>query len=181
MRRFLQDLAVLAAVTAAGGFALIRAPASRPLSPALMLPPVVLDHAATPWDDAMNVLRTAPTFASASIGYGGIVPDAVVAWRTVLGHPMAVRFFLKLMHTATPEGRLYALAGLRALDPSLFRSAAEPHRRSRAPVKAMAGCLGFSMATADLVYELDRGMWIGEFVSASRSRYFGDLPWPAGD
>jgi hypothetical protein len=42
----------------------------------------------------------------------------------------------------------------------------------------MVGCIGSTMTTGEIVAELERGMWIGDFVSASRSRYFGDLPWP---
>jgi hypothetical protein len=42
----------------------------------------------------------------------------------------------------------------------------------------MVGCIGSTMTTGEIVAELERGMWIGDFVRASRSRYFGDLPWP---
>lgn len=37
---------------------------------------------------------------------------------------------------------------------------------------------GSTMTTAQIVAELDRGMWIGEFLTASKARYYGDLPWP---
>jgi hypothetical protein len=177
MRRFLHDLAMLAAVSAAGGFALMRIPSPRVRSP-VDSTPVADVGSRSKWDEAVHTLRTASTFASASVGYGGVVPDAVVAWRTVVAHPMGVRIFLELLHSSTPEGRMYALAGLRALDVSGFLSVAAAYRGDRSPVNAMVGCIGFTASAGDLLYELDHGMWIGEFIAAKRSRYFGDLPWP---
>jgi len=101
-----------------------------------------------------------------------------VAWLTVHYDPGAESHFLELLRTATPAGRIYALAGLRATNPRLFRDVATPFRRDRVTVTTFFGCIVSEMTTAQLVAELDTGAWIGEFVSASRSRYFGDLPWP---
>ena len=176
MRRFLHDLAVLAAISAAGGYALMRA--QRPPRLHLLHAPVVVDRPATALEDALHVLRTARTVASSSIGYSGIVPDAVVAWLTVLKHPHARDTYLELLRTGTPAGQIYALAGIRTVDPPLYQDLAERYRRDRTPISAMAGCIGFEMAAADLVAELDRGMWIGDFMNARRSLYVGDLPWP---
>src|SRR5688500_19407606 len=67
MRRFLQDLTLLAAVSAAGGYALARVDPPTTQAPALALEPIVLDRAtpAAP-DEAMNLLRTATIFSSAA-------------------------------------------------------------------------------------------------------------------
>ena len=178
MRRFLYELSLLAAVTAGGGYALagIASPSIDP--PPLALDPVVVDHAMEPLDDALRVLRTTPTFASASVGYGGVVPDALVAWRTVLSHPAASELFVDLLHRGTAEGRAYALAGLRAIDPRLFLHRARSLRGSAEPVKTMVGCILGMTTMAQVVAELDRGLWIEEFVTASRLRYHGTLPWP---
>jgi hypothetical protein len=177
MRRFLHDLTMLAAVTAAGGFALTRASSPSPPRPGLALTPMYVAETA-PLDDAMDVLRTTSEFADASVGYGGVVPTQVVAWLTVLHDSDAEIHFLELLRTATPAGRIYALAGLRATNPKLFRDVAAPFRRDRVTVTTFFGCIVSEMTTSQLVAELDQGAWIGEFVSASRSRYFGDLPWP---
>ena len=175
MRRFLHDLTVLAAVSAAGGFALTRAVTTPPLP---SLDPVLVRETVTTVDDALTVLRSTSEFAGATVGYGGVVPAAVVAWLTVHYDPRAESHFLELLRTATPAGRIYALAGLRATNPKLFRDVATPFRRDRVTVTTFFGCIVSEMTTAQLVAELDTGAWIGEFVSASRSRYFGDLPWP---
>jgi hypothetical protein len=143
------------------------------------LEPIVVDRATMASDDAMHVLRSAPTFASASVGYGGTVPTTVVAWLTIASHPSAKNLFQDLLHTGTPAGRMYGLAGLRAIHVPLFRVMAEPLRRSQAPVNILVGCIASLMTTAQIVGELDRGMWIEEFLTASPSRYYGDLPWPA--
>lgn len=179
MRRFLHDLTVLAAVTAAGGYALTRATTPALPHAPFALKPLVVDHPPVPLDDAMHVLRNASEFAGAAVGYGGTVPTAVVAWLTIVSHPSARNLFQDLLHTGTPAGRMYGLAGLRAIHIPLFRVHAEPLRRSRAWVNTLFGCIGSTMTTAEIVAELDRGTWIGEFVTASKSRYYGDLPWPA--
>ena len=178
MRRFLHDLTLLAAVTAAGGYVLSRVATEVSPSSVLTLAPIVADRPARPWDEAMHLLRTAPTFSSASVGYGGVVPDAVVAWLTIVSHSSAPSVFFELLDTATPAGRMYALAGLRAIELPQFELQARFFRHDASPVNTLIGCIGSTMTTAQIVAELDRGMWIEEFLMASKARYYGDLPWP---
>ena len=178
MRRFLPDLTALVAVTAACGLALTRALSSPASHPALMLEPMVVTERRTPLDDAIRVLRNATEFASAPVGYGGDVPATVVAWLTILYDPAAESHFLELVRDATPAGRAYALTGLRATNLSLFEGAARLFRRSPTPVNTVFGHIRSTTTTARIVADLDHGAWIGELVSASRVRYFGDLPWP---
>ena len=178
MRRFLHDLTLLAAVTAAGGYALGRLATEPAAGPLISLAPLVADRPAIPWDEAMRVLRTAPSFSSASVGFGGVVPDAVVAWLTILSQSSADSLFLELLGMATPAGRMYALAGLRAIDPREFERQAGILRRDASPVNTLVGCIGSTMTTAQIVAELDRGMWFADFITASKARYYGDLPWP---
>ncbi|HJU69080.1 MAG TPA: hypothetical protein VJ650_12650 [Gemmatimonadaceae bacterium] len=178
MRRFLQDLSVLAAVTAAGGFALTRAITPAPAESPLVLEPIFVGAAHTPVTEAMHVLRNAPEFASAPVGYSGDVPTVVVAWLTVLYDREAESNFLELVWNATPAGRAYALTGLRARSLPLFHEAARPLRQSQTPVNTRSGGVRGTTTTAQIVAALEHGAWIGELVSAPRSRYFGDLPWP---
>jgi hypothetical protein len=177
MRRFLHDLTVLAAVTAAGGFALTRA-ASPSASQSLPTRPMFVGDRGTPLDEAMHVLRNAPRFAGASVGAAGTVPTEIVAWLTILHDPAAEAHFLQLVRSATPAGRAYALTGLRAMNLTLFQEAARPLRRSETLVNTFFGRTAGITTTARIIGDLDLGTWIGEFVSASRVRYFGDLPWP---
>ena len=177
MRRFLHDLTVLPAVTAAGGFALTRAVTVPPL-PALALDPVFVSERRTPLDDARHVLRNATEFAGAPLGYTGAVSSTVVAWLTILHDREGEAHFLDLLRSATPAGRAYALTGLRATNLPLFHEVARPFRRSHVPVNTVFGRVRRTTTMARIVADLDHGAWIGELVSASRSRYHGDLPWP---
>ena len=181
MRSFLHELTVLAAVTAACGYVLVRGVSLSTPLPAPTLPPLVVAQAAMPWDDAMDVLRSAPEFASAAVGYAGLVPTSVVAWLTIVSQPRADSLFLDLLETSTLAGQMYALAGLRVTSPRLFHIRAQPLWQSRALVNTLIGCTGSGMTTAVLILELERGTWTDEFLRASRSRYFGDLPWPRSD
>jgi hypothetical protein len=139
----------------------------------------MVERPTAPLDDAMDVLRGAPTFASASVGYEGTVPPTVVAWLTILSEPTARNLFQDVLRTGTPAGQMYALAGLRAIDVPLFLEVARPLRRTQLPVTILVGTFASLTSSAEILHELDRGMWIGEFVRPSRSRYFGALPWPA--
>ena len=127
----------------------------------------------------MKILRNAPEFATAAVGYAGVVPTSVVAWLTVLAQPRADSLFQNLLETSTVAGQMYALAGLRVTSPRLFQVRAKPFWRSRILVNTLIGCTGNAMTTALILDELERGTWIDEFLRASRSRYFGDLPWPS--
>ena len=111
-------------------------------------------------------------------GFGGVVPHAVVAWLTIVSQTSADSLFLDLLGMASPAGRMYALAGLRAIDPPKFERRASLFRRDSGLVNTLIGCIGSTMTTAQIVSELDRGMWLADFMTASRARYFGDLAWP---
>jgi HEAT repeat protein len=73
------------------------------------------------------VLASAAEFRGTVIGEAAKVSDEVTAFRRVLGSPQADLVFLDLLRTAKLPGRLYALCGLRLVDPDRYARAARPY------------------------------------------------------
>src|SRR6266516_85413 len=69
---------------------------------------------------AVAILRTSDHFTSAGIGYAGVTPNEVLAWRLIFKRPDADSLFQDLLNTATVAGQLYALAGLRFSNSGAF-------------------------------------------------------------
>ncbi|MCW8139886.1 MAG: hypothetical protein KIT58_13395, partial [Planctomycetota bacterium] len=82
-----------------------------------------------------RVLERTRTFMSASVGDGGETPAAVHALRLLLARPDAAPALTDLLEGARhPAGRLFALAGLRAVDPTAFARAVDALRSSDEPI-----------------------------------------------
>ncbi|HJR66297.1 MAG TPA: hypothetical protein VJ802_07685 [Gemmatimonadaceae bacterium] len=186
LNSFLQNLALLAAVTAAGGVAVLRASrfeprASTPAASVVATPawtPPTIHSPISAVAESMDILRHAPRFEAAAVGYSGSVPTSVVAWLTVVRSAAPDSLLRKLLQTATPAGQLYALAGLRVTNPELFAETARDFRTFHPTVPTLAGCIGGSELVRTIVSDLERGEWVDGFLRAERASYQGALPWP---
>src|SRR2546430_7436308 len=80
--------------------------------PATPQPPVTpILQSSTPVDMAINILQNAERFSSAGVGYAGITPNEVMAWRVLFFRADADSTFQNLLETATPAGEPFLLAG----------------------------------------------------------------------
>jgi hypothetical protein len=82
---------------------------------------------------ATAVLRTSDRFTSAGVGYAGLTPNEVLAWRIIFFSPKRDDIFKQFLATASASGQLYALAGLRLSDSAAFARAAQLLRRAGRP------------------------------------------------
>ena len=120
---------------------------------------------------AAEVLRTAVAFDAARIGYAGLTPAEVLAWRVVYQSQARDSVFRNLLETATAPGRLYALAGLRfslyvlGADSSKYWLASKRLRQSKTRVLTMVGCIGSMTPQDELVREIDSGSWTQDFIA----------------
>ena len=120
---------------------------------------------------AAEVLRTAVSFDGAQIGFAGLTPVEVLAWRVVYQSQARDSIFRNLLETATAPGRLYALAGLRfslyvvGTDSSGYWLASRRLRQSKVRVLTMVGCIGSFTPQDKLVEEIDSGSWTQEFIA----------------
>ena len=97
-----------------------------------------------------QVLLATDTFKGAFEGFGGLTPETVLAFRTLLEHSQGNRYFELLLARATLPGQLYGLAGIYITDPQALPEAAQPYLNSGAEVPVIFGCIGGSMAVRDL-------------------------------
>ncbi|MBX3465356.1 MAG: HEAT repeat domain-containing protein [Planctomycetes bacterium] len=105
-----------------------------------------------------RLLERATVFTSDAVGYGGDTPATVHALRLLVGRPDARAVLLDLARAARhPAGRLFALAGLRVVDPVAFGREAKAIRRAGGEVRSIQGCFGTSASVEACVDALEQG------------------------
>ena len=80
-------------------------------------------------------------FAFGGVGYAGTTSPGELAFRAVLAGANAREHFETILAKGTAEAKLYALCGIRRLQPESFDAAAKSLRAADPPVNTMSGCL----------------------------------------
>jgi hypothetical protein len=88
---------------------------------------------------ALRLLLEARTLQGAEVGYGGDLPDEVIAYRRLVLEPDAAALFAGLLGSARPAGRIYALCGLREVDPASMPSVTRTLLEDGSPVRTLDG------------------------------------------
>jgi hypothetical protein len=91
--------------------------------------------------DSYRILLSAERFTDDAVGYAGITPLEVRAWRRLDAHPRAPEAFAALADHATLAGRLYAACGLFYCDPDRFQREVAALERNGGSVELMQGCV----------------------------------------
>ena len=127
----------------------------------------------SPVELALEVLGNSDRLYAAQVGYAGLNPPQVLAWRVILISPRADSLFYDLLSRATRPGQLYALAGLRwlseygRLDPERYSSALQ--RLESGPPDEMVltqiGCMGGAQTFKSLLREVRSGLWGRELLT----------------
>jgi hypothetical protein len=102
-------------------------------------------------------LEKASMFALGGIGVAGTMSSGERALRELLEKPDAVAQLERLLTSATPAGRLYALLGLRVKDRASYDRAVRKLKSSDAKVETARGCMLSREPFGDLVKEIERG------------------------
>jgi len=126
-----------------------------------------IHQSSTPADMAIAILRNADRFSSAGVGYAGITPNEVMAWRVIFFRADADSSFQKLLDTATPAGQLYALAGLRFRNDAAFARAAAKFEGRQDRIQTVRGCIVGTSTVAELVSEIRKGDWVRDYLRGS--------------
>lgn len=119
-------------------------------------------HATMDLDFAMREAAAAQDFQSAAVGYAGVRPRSVTAWRVIRGAPDAVDRFSRLLDASSPAAQLYALAGLQAADAKAFRRALPRFAGRTDQVRVVRGCEVSTEPFDQLVREIEQGIWARE-------------------
>jgi hypothetical protein len=118
--------------------------------------PVFADDAV---NAAVNRLSTVDSFAFGGVGIAGVTSKGEIDFKLVLAQPQSIALgaFEKLYATGNPQGKAYALSGLRKLAPQRFKELATALRKSPNEVQVMRGCIISHEALFDVAQQIDQG------------------------
>jgi hypothetical protein len=110
---------------------------------------------------AMESIRKTESFAFGGVGFAGKTSPGEKEFRVVLSQPVPIasRAFEKLYATANPQGRLYALAGIRRLNPNHFKQLFPSVEDSKEPVETMTGCIVEHRTFGAIAKEIEAGRY----------------------
>jgi hypothetical protein len=104
-------------------------------------------------------LSAVEEFAFGGVGYAGAISKGEIDFKLVLSQPgpIALSGFEKLYASGNPQGRSYALSGIKKLNPPRFHELLISARTSTDKVDVMRGCIISHESLRDVVMQIDRG------------------------
>jgi hypothetical protein len=124
---------------------------------------------------AIHVLRGATRFNAAQIGFAGIAPPELLAWRTIADSPQAESLFAGLAVEGTRPGRLYGLAGLYWANSQRYAALGNRLLLEGGIVPVGRGCILMDQPVEQVLAEIGRGRWSREFLVGKL------LTWPRAE
>jgi hypothetical protein len=109
--------------------------------------------------DPAELLTKVHVFAFGGIGFAGMTSDGERAFDAILATTNALPLFETVLRSGSPEGRLYALCGIRQLAQAKFDSAAKLFRSDKSKVRTVSGCLAFDEPVCDIVARIALGSY----------------------
>jgi hypothetical protein len=114
--------------------------------------------AARPGDPVVARLSRVSMFAFGGIGIAGIRTQGENDYRDLLSRGAAAKEdFEEVFAHGTPEAKVYALAALRQLDRTAYKSLVAPVRFSPIEVHVGRGCILGARRMGDLIKEIESG------------------------
>jgi hypothetical protein len=116
-------------------------------------------HAEDTVGAAIERLSRVDVFAFGGVGFGGVTSQGEIDFRFVFSLPSAVasNAFEKLYVTGNPQGKAYALFGIRKINPSRFKEILASASKSAEYVAVMRGCIVTNETLPDVVKQIDNG------------------------
>jgi hypothetical protein len=112
-----------------------------------------------PLEAAVKRLSAVGTFAFGGVGYAGATSKGEIDFKLVLSQrePAALAAFEKIYATGNPQGKSYALSGIRKLKPLRFRELLASGAGSRDEVNVMRGCIVSHELLPEVAQQIDHG------------------------
>ncbi len=94
-------------------------------------------------DAAVNRLSTVGQFAFGGVGYAGVISKGEIDFKVVVAQPKptALNAYERLWVIGNPQGKSYALSGLKKLAPERFEELTATIAKSTKEVEVMRGCV----------------------------------------
>lgn len=110
-------------------------------------------------DAAVSRLSTVERFAFGGVGYAGVTSKGEADFRFVLTQPRltALNAFERLYVIGNPQGKSYALSGLKKLAPERFAELIETLGESTDKVQVMRGCIISHELLPDVAKQIGQG------------------------
>lgn len=112
---------------------------------------------------SVSVERIAKTkfFAFGGVGLEKVTSEGEKDFKIVIAQPAAVALaaFEKLYATGNGEAKLYALAGIRRLDPKRFKAVLLSVKDSKEQVITMKGCILVRQTLGSIAKRIDSGAY----------------------
>jgi hypothetical protein len=125
---------------------------------------VSIAHAGDSVDPVMDRLANIDQFAFGGTGYAGVISQGEKDYRVILARPSAEVDFEKLFAVGNPQGKSYALVGIRALDTTRFKQISRPLRDSIEEVVTQSGCIVYHESLGVVL----RRITAGDYAAYSR-------------
>jgi hypothetical protein len=122
----------------------------------LSISPVLADDTV---EAALNRLSTVEQFAFGGVGFAGVVSKGETDFKFVLAQPepTALNAFEWLYATGNPQGKSYALAGLKKLAPQRFTELVAALQKSTDKVEVWRGCIVSHEPLPDVAKQIGQG------------------------
>ena len=110
-------------------------------------------------DAAVNRLSTVGQFAFGGVGFAGVTSRGETDFKLVLAQPKpaALMAFERLYAIGNPQGKSYALSGLKELAPRRFAQLVATLDKSTEEVKVMRGCIVTHERIPDVAKQVAKG------------------------
>jgi len=116
-------------------------------------------HANDSVDAAVKRLSIVDAFAFGGVGVAGVTSKGEIDFKLVLAQPpsTALSAFERLYTAGNPQGKSYALTGIKKLVPKRFKELAATLEKSTEEVEVMRGCIISHEALRDVAKQIDQG------------------------
>jgi hypothetical protein len=110
---------------------------------------------------ALERLEKTGIFAFGGVGFAGVTPSGEKDFRIIIAQPSgeALKQFEEVYANGNPEGRSYALVGIRRLAPDRFAALTQTLVSSSDKVATMSGCIMGSKPFPTVVQQIAKGQF----------------------
>jgi hypothetical protein len=126
-----------------------------------------LVSAAISFASPVDQLRSISHFAFGGVGVAGTTSEGEAAFMQVLAGASAGADFERLLKSGNPQGKCYALVGLRAVDIKLFETEVVAFEQNQTPVNTIGGCIVATLPMNSVVANIRAGHY-DVYVTAAK-------------
>ena len=110
-------------------------------------------------DPAFSRLVHVDRFAFGGIGYAGVISQGEKDYKNILARPSALEQFERVLSAGNPQGKSYALVGIRKLSPARFEELSRSLRGSKEMVTTEHGCIELHETVRAVVEQIQKGQY----------------------